>query len=205
MISPPPDYAVSSFPNLSAIDSCSVSNLTCSALLLEATKQAGLCFVLAEFVRFECLVKKRSANSDADRQAMVRLARELDAGVHFTVSRLSVDDLREVARLRTVRRLGLGELAAMVLARKIRGGLVTDDRGARTLVGVEYGEIETRTVPHLVGWLIYSSRLGDNDVQIVVTDNKILRGDRGNIGNFIMTCYNHARMLQLKQRAENAA
>ncbi len=199
-VTAPTDEAISGFPALSSSDSCSLWNLLCSARLLNAAKERRLRLVLAEFVQYECLHKGRSRPTDPDTEIMKRLTAELEEGAHMSTAALSLDELREVARLRDVRRLGLGEIAAMVLARKVRGGLVTDDRSARKLTSEEYPEVPVRTISHLVGWLVYVRAIGDTDVPLVIADNKRARGEHGHIGNYIDACYRHALLLLLKER-----
>jgi len=199
MASAPPDNCVTRFPPFSAIDSCSVSNLFCSSRLLGAAKGKNLGLVIASYVRWECLEKRRTTMNAADTEAMARFRRELELNRHVTLANLTIGDLREIARLMLVKRLGVGEIAAMTVARKMRAGFLSDDKGARTLASTQFADLEVRTIPHLVGWLIYANGLGDGDVSVVVADNFALRGNHGFLGPYIQACYEHARLLQLKK------
>jgi hypothetical protein len=199
MVDPPPDIAIRSFPIASVIDSCAVANVLCSAHLVRGAARQGRHFVVSGVVRYECIVKPRSVLKCADRRVMEALRRELELGKNFSQISLTVDDLREVARLTTVKRLGRGELASMVLARKLRQGFMTDDGRARRFAERQFAGLSIRTTSHLAGWLIYVGELVDADIPDIIRDNTELRGP-GNIGRYIQACYEHAQMLKLKER-----
>lgn len=201
MVKPPPDEAILTFPTTSAIDSCAVSNLLCSRRLVSAASRRNRHFVLAEYVRYECLVRRRSRPTSADAEAMGRLKGELDAKKNFSTMALDVNELREVARLREIKRLGHGELASMVLARRLRLGLMTEDAGARRLVERASPDIPVRTTSHLVGWLVWEGELSDGDIGPIKDDNLSLRGENGWIGKYIQACHEHAQMLRLMHRS----
>lgn len=203
MVDAPRDGALQAFPRTVAIDTCSVWNILSSKTLTLAARQSCH-FVLAEYVRYECLVKvwNVSSKSPADRTALqAKLSEALAAGKHFSVQPLSVDDLRGlVADVQTVRRFDRGELAALALARKLYSGFMTDDRIARRVGEEALGLDRVRTTPHLVGHLVYVGQLSDGDIQAVIKDNVALNTRYGNLEEYIKKCYEHAMGLRLRER-----
>jgi hypothetical protein len=120
----------------------------------------------------------------------------LDSKEKFSVISLDIDDLREIARIKAIRQLGLGELSCMVLASRLRQGVMTDDRSARKLAATIYPSLPIRTTAHLVGWLVYVSELSDGDVATIVQQNKEQRGSDA-IEPYIRKCYEFAQMTKL--------
>jgi len=198
MVDAPRDGAVQSFPPIAAIDTCAVWNILSSRTLTTAAR--GRChFVLAEYVRYECLVKPWNSPESAALRA--RLSDELASGKHFAVHSLAIDDLRElVANVGKLGRFHRGELAALALARKLYSGFLTDDRTARKVGENALGLDRVRTTPHLVGWLVYGGHLTDGDIPTIITDNAALNKRYGSLGDFIQMCYQHAMGLKLRVR-----
>ncbi|SDF03493.1 hypothetical protein [Rhodospira trueperi] len=198
MVDAPRDEAVQSFPTIAAIDTCAVWNILCSQTLTAAVR--GRChFILAEYIRYECLLKRwKSPESAALR---TRLSGELASGKHFTVHSLEIDDLRELAaNVGALGRFDYGELAALALARKLQSGFLTDDRAARRIGESTIGANRVRTTPHLVGWLVYDGHLTDGDIPTIIADNASLNKRYGSLGEFIQVCYEHAMGLKLRLR-----
>ncbi len=200
MVDAPRDEAVLSFPAVVAIDTCAVWNILSSRTLTVAAKGQNRHFLLAEYVRYECLVKPRKP-SESGRSLRTKLREELALGRHFSAFSLAVDDLRElVASVGPIRRFHNGELAALALATKLGNGFLTDDRAARTLGENLLGASRVRTTPHLVGWLVYCRQLTDGDIPTIIADNAAFRGENGRLGGFIQKCYEHAMGLRLRNR-----
>lgn len=201
MVDAPRDDDVRTFPPVSAIDTCSVWNILCSPTLSAAVSGRGRHFVLAEYVRYECLGKPRKNSTEADSALCDKLKVELANSRQFSVHPLSVDDLRDlVASVGSPRRFHQGEVAALALARKLGNGFLTDDRAAQKVGESALGESRVRTTPHLVGWLVYDGQLADGDIPTIVADNKAYRTRRGFLGPFIQKCYEHAMGLRLRDR-----
>ena len=132
MVSTPADEAILEFPRVSSIDTCSVWNLLCSRALTSATRAQGRHFVLAEYVRYECLVKPRKAQADSNLSLQIRLGEELTTGHTFSVQPLSVQDLQSLPPdFRTNKKLHRGEIAALALAMRLGNGFVSDDYQGR--------------------------------------------------------------------------
>ncbi|MEO5336627.1 MAG: hypothetical protein H7841_07020 [Magnetospirillum sp. WYHS-4] len=202
MVDAPPDLAVRSFPAVSAIDTCAVWNILCSRTLNSATKGQNRHFVLADYVRYECLVKRRSnGKSEIEASMQRQLSAELEEGRSFSVHQLAVGDLLElVTAVGSPRRFDKGEFAALALARKLNNGFLTDDRAAKRVGESVVGTALVRTTPHLVGWLVFAGCLVDGDIPTIIKDNKVFRGDNGHLGQFIQKSYEHALGLRLCDR-----
>ena len=201
MVKAPPDAAISSFPQVLSIDTCSVWNLLRSKKLTSATINRGLHFLLSDYVRYECLAKKRKSKSKIENDLKKSLEEAISDKKTFSVRQIDIADLSSLAKsMSETQRFGKGEIAAIALAQKMRSGFMTDDRAARKLASSTIGTERTRTTSHLVGWLVFSDKIIDGDVSIIIDDNKKFRGASGHIGLYIKECYNHAMMLKLKHR-----
>jgi predicted nucleic acid-binding protein len=201
MIDPPRDEVIRTFPMEAATDTCSVWNILCSRVLTSAAKSKGHQFILSDYVRYECLVKVRRRPTDLDRDLQMRLRNELATSRNFSVQMLGVDDLRLLAAdAQILKKLDRGELAALALAQKLYKGFITDERAARRVAESVLGLSRVRTVPHLVGWLVYCRHLTDADIAQIIADNTSARNDRGRIGEFIQKCFEHALGLLLRDR-----
>ncbi|BBK38655.1 hypothetical protein STAQ_37330 [Allostella sp. ATCC 35155] len=159
-------------------------------------------FVVAEYVVQECSRAAHSRTTPANTRALEHLDAVLKQGDFAQRVELSVDDLREVARLEGIKRLGIGELAAIVVARKLRCGFVSDDRAARRFATDFLDPEHIRTISHLVGHLVYLTHLGDGDVATIIADNKALRADRGCIAPYIQACVTAALQFRLVDRQD---
>jgi hypothetical protein len=140
---------VQHFRPASAIDSCAVCNLLSSPRLLAAAAARNVWFVVAEYVRYETLVRERTDPTEADLEIQEEFRKRLGQGQGFWSEGLSLGDLQAVANLPEIRRLGRGEIAAMALARKLRVGYTTDDQKARKAEQLAIDAVQT--TPHLLG------------------------------------------------------
>lgn len=160
----------SAFHPINVIDTCSVWNVLSSLLLYSASREAGCDFCITEFVRYECLDKKRRTPTPAQNELAGRLRRERAKGV-FAAHACSLDDLQDLKILESRMRLGKGELSSIAFAKRIGQAVLTDDRKAKRL-SEESGTRFTQTTPHLLSWLVFTGRLGDAGVATVVADNR---------------------------------
>lgn len=166
---------VSLFHKGNVADTCSVWNVLASSVLLRAARAAGCNFGITRFVLFECLNKVRTIAHQEDTELRRRLNEQREGGAFTTVD-LPLDDLREVGRLRDRRRLGLGELSAIAFARRIGDvAFLSDDRGAQKLAAEVIAPALVQTTPHLLGWLVFTSRVSDGDVDVVVSQHVAMK------------------------------
>lgn len=196
MVDAPRDDALRSFSNMASIDTCAVWNILCSPTLTNAIK--GKChFLLAQYVRHECLVKPRK-NREFHAELAAKLREELESSKHFSVHTLTIEDLRDTAAvIGNVKRFHSGELAALALARKLVKGFVTDDRTARRVAEDKLGSDRVRTTPHLVGLLVYHGHLRDGDIPDIIAANRALNVRYGSLEEYIRKCYEHAMGMRL--------
>lgn len=202
MVDAPKDEVIRDFPSTLAIDTCAVWNILCCRSLTIAAKNRNHHFVLADYVRYECLVKWRKNTTAIEAEMQSQLRDELATKRNFSVHNVEIADLLElVAVVGSPRRFDKGEFAALALARKLRNGFLTDDRAARKVGEHAIGTSMVRTTPHLVGWLIYKGQLTDGDIPQIINDNIKFRGSNGHLGAFIKKSYEHAMGLRLRDRA----
>lgn len=151
------------------VDTCSVWNVLSSRKLYDASRQANCEFCMTDFVRYECVAKKRSAAKPVEVELRGRLQKEWDAG-RFSAHASTIDDLQQVARLDDRKRLGKGELSSIAFAMKTNQAVMTDDQKARKLA-TEVGHACVQTTPHLFAWLLFTGKLVDGDKVDVIKQN----------------------------------
>lgn len=165
----------SKFHRVNVADTCSVWNVLSSLRLYSAAKEARCDFCITEFVRYECLVKPRTAPSAADNTLVNRLKVEQRRGA-FQAHACSIDDLQAVELLERRKRLGKGELSSIAFAMKIRQAVITDDQKARKLAS-DAGHGLVQTTPHLFSWLLFTGKLGDADKAVVIQQHEEMDQD----------------------------
>lgn len=165
----------SRFHLLNVTDTCAIWNCLSSSVLFEAAVESKCSFSLATFVYYECLLKPRTVEKPEDAELQGRLRRELDRQRVRRAS-ITIAELQDVSDLEARRRLGKGELASIVLARRSGQAFLTDDQAARRLAAEILPAHQVQTTPHLLGWLVFSSRLTDADKYRVVTEHRAVRG-----------------------------
>jgi len=165
----------SKFHLVNVADTCAVWNVLSSACLRAAAKDARCNFTITSFVHYECLIKPRSSPTEADHELRRRLQAEQRGG-SFVAYSCSIEDLQDVKVLENRKRLGMGEISSIAFAMRIGQAVLTDDQKARKLAQAA-GHSLVQTTPHLLSWLIFTRRLGDSDVKVVVNQHKALEGD----------------------------
>lgn len=165
----------SKFHPFNVADTCSVWNILSSARMRSAAKDARCDFCITSFVHYECMVKPRKALTEADQELRRRLHVEQRAGA-FQAHSCGIGDLQDVKVLESRKRLGMGEISSIAFAMKIGQAVLTDDQKARKLAEAA-GHRLVQTTPHLFSWLIFTRRLGDSDVPLVLGQHQALGGD----------------------------
>jgi hypothetical protein len=165
----------STFHLVNVADTCSVWNILSSMRLYSASKEANCDFCMTDFVRYECLVKSRSAPTEAQQTLIGRLRQEQKMG-RFMAHACTIDDLQEVALLEKRKQLGKGELSSIAFAKKIHNAVMTDDQKARKLASAS-GHDLVQTTPHLFSWLIFTGRLVDADKSLVIDQHEAMEQD----------------------------
>jgi hypothetical protein len=155
-----------------------VWNLLASRRFTAAAFSGACDFCCTGYVRYECLEKPRKESSAEDEKLKTVLRAERERG-RFRDYALDLEDLQDLAALQARKSLGIGELSTIVFAKKIRQAAMTDDQNARKLAGSELGHERIQTTPHLLGWLVYRSLVGDSDVDPIISEHELLRPKAG--------------------------
>jgi len=163
---------VSKFERLNVADTCSLWNVLASKLLSVTAREAGVQLCCTNFVLYECLHKPGQLRSERT-ELQSRLRRNL-ADQSITSHAIDIEDLQDVEVLRTRKRVSIGELSAIVFARKTRQAVLTDDIKAQKLARAELGADLVQSTPHLFAWLYFIGRLNDSDKDNVTADLKAL-------------------------------
>jgi hypothetical protein len=161
---------VSSFVRLNVVDSCALWNILSSPLLYSVALREQCGFSCTVFVKYECLHKPRSSPSAEDTELMQRFSLAL-ARSEVVAYNLDIADLQDVTVLRNRRTLSMGELSSIAFAMKTRQAFLTDDQKARKLGGTTTPPTQVQTTPHLLGWLVFSQKVSDNDVPVIVAQH----------------------------------
>lgn len=165
----------SKFHPFNVTDTCAVWNILSSARLRSAANDARCDFCITSFVHYECLIKPRTSPTEADRELRRKLQAEQLSGA-FKAHSCGIGDLQNVKVLAERRRLGMGEISSIAFAMKIGHAVLTDDQKARKLA-TDAGHQLVQTTPHLLSWLIFTRKLGDSDVPVVVDQHQAHGGD----------------------------
>lgn len=161
----------SRFQTLNVVDTCSIWNILSSRILYSRACSTGCFFCCTEFVYYECLYKPRKNPTEKDDDLQNRFRNECNNG-NFKRYHLDIEDLQEVALLQNRKNLSKGEIASIAFAKKTRQAFLTDDQKARKLAAEVMEQHMVQTVPHLLGWLYFTNRLGDCDLNPIIEDHK---------------------------------
>ena len=162
----------SQFHLINVADTCSVWNVLSSARLHAAAKDARCEFCITSFVRYECLIKPRKSQTNAEAELMRHLYQEQARG-GFAAHSCDIGDLQAIKILQRRKRLGKGELSSIAFAMKIGQAVLTDDMKARKLAESS-GHTLTQTTSHLFSWLVFKGRLVDSDKPIVIMQHQAM-------------------------------
>lgn len=161
-------------------DTCAVWNLLSSKTLWLTSIGAKFFVCIPQYVMYECRSKRRTDKPAAKREAERELSARLDDALRqdrIPIYPIELDDLLEIEVLEKRKKLGKGELAAMVLAKKTRQAFLTDDQEAREIAGATYIDMQVQTTPHLLGFLVFHSHLTVAQVDAVVIEHEELGGN----------------------------
>src|SRR2546423_1749304 len=96
----------SHFKPLNVADTCSVWNVLSSKLLYARAVSSKCFFSCTDFVRYECLAKKRKFSPE-DQELQSRLRKEMLNG-QFRSYGMDLEDLQDVGILQSRKRVSLG-------------------------------------------------------------------------------------------------
>lgn len=166
---------VTNFHRINATDTCAVWNILSSTTLYQTAKQANVSFCITPFIQYECVIKKRSRVKPEDLELQKRFLRCSQSG-DFTLCQVQLEDLLIPALLRDGGRIGKGEVSVIALAYRTRQAVLTDDQRARRVAADSAVSVVVQTTPHLLGWLVFTGHLLDNDVKLVSEEHKRMGG-----------------------------
>jgi len=166
---------ITSFNQYNVIDTCSIWNILSSITLEQKAYESGCNFCCTQFVRYECLFKKRQKEMEYDIELKNRLRRRINDG-KFPEYPISIEDLQDSNLLSNRKKLSKGEISSMVFAKKTRQAFLTDDQGARHLAEGFIGLENTQTIPHLFGWLTYNGNVLDSEKEMIIKQHKEMNG-----------------------------
>lgn len=182
------------------IDSCSVWNILLSPTIYQASIDAGCYYSVTNYVKYECLVKRRDIQRD--NLAINKLEREISLK-RFTTCDISIEDLQEMEILENRKRLGKGELSSIVFARKARLAFMTDDKKARKLGNDVLGKEYVQTTPHLVGFCFYKRYLLDGDFpKLIEEHNATSKGSWGDLSIYFAEVYEASHRIRLMEKKD---
>lgn len=189
---------ITQFKLYNVIDSCSVWNILLSPIIYQASLTAGCFYIMTGYVAYECLHKKRKLGLNTT--SIERLEKEIKAG-KFTTYNITIDDLQDIEILNNRKRLGKGELSAIVFAQKTRQAFLTDDKKARKLGNGVLGSENVQTTPHLVGYCFYKRHLLDGDFNILIQEHtSTLNGSWGNLSPYFQEAYEYSLKIRLMEK-----
>jgi hypothetical protein len=162
------------FNPLNVVDTCSVWNILSSKLLYARAVVSKCFFSCTEFVRYECLSKKRKNVSSEDQELQSRLRTEIING-QFRSYGVDLEDLQDVGILQSRKRLSLGELSSIAFAKKTQQAFMTDDQKARRLAEQVMQPDQVQTTPHLFGWMFFNGGLEDSDKDQIIREHAAMK------------------------------
>lgn len=186
----------SKFHAVNVVDTCGVWNILSSRLLHATALDAGCDLCITETIRYECVDKERTSPT-AGEKILIERFRLARARGQFQSHAVSIEDIQALSGLRG--RMGKGEISAIAFALKIGHAVLTDDQKARRRAN-ESGCRYVQTTPHLLGWLMFRSRLGDTDLDTIVMQHEEVEGT---LKKYFQDAASEARQCQLNL-AKNA-
>lgn len=166
-------FNVRKFHPHNIIDSCAIQNVLSSLTLYSASLQARCGFICTGFVHYECVVKARNNLTLEDKEIQKRFAKAVDRG-EVQINSLDIEDLQDIQMLENRKKLGMGELSSIAVAKKYGQVFMTDDMKARKLGTAILGIERVQTTPQLFGWLIFGNYLLDSDKVKVIEEHEYL-------------------------------
>jgi len=189
---------ITQFKLYNVIDSCSVWNILLSPTIYQASLTAGCFYIMTDYVAYECLHKKRKEGLNGN--SIEKLEKEIKSG-KFTKYNITIDDLQDIEILNNRKKLGKGELSAIVFAQKTRQAFLTDDKKARKLGNDVLGSESVQTTPHLVGYCFYKRHLLDADFGTLIREHtSTLRGSWGNLSQHFQEAYEYSLKIHLMEK-----
>lgn len=164
---------ITKFILINILDSCSIWNIISSKVLISNAFDANCDFSLTKFVEYECLHRRSDPTVEDDE--LQKIFRQGIMSKRFTSYQLSIEDIQEPNLLENRKKLGIGELSSIAFAKKVNQAFLTDDQNARKLAEIILGKEKVQTTPHLLGWLFFNGRLGDSDLELIISEHNFYK------------------------------
>lgn len=177
------------------IDTCSIWNIIYSKKFYGISTSYLNSFVMTDYVKYETLGKKWTHNIDKETELKGFLKKEI-SNRRFNLYNITIEELQDPLIAKSRKNLGKGELSCIAFAKSKSISIITDDQGARKHAKDILGEDRVRTIPHLLGFLVFNDYLFDSDVCVILSDHKEYSSD---IIVFLESCYKLALQLKLNK------
>lgn len=165
------DIDVRSFHLVNVTDTCSVSNILSSKLFYTAANNAKCHFCITGYVYYELVHKPR--NKTPESKELINRLLKAQEQEKFITHELTIEDLQQIEILKRRKNLGRGELSSIAFAMRIRQAFLTDDQPARRQAKEMIPLHLVQTTPHLLGWLIFTQKIGDSEVAQIIDECKV--------------------------------
>jgi len=181
------NFDISVLLKFNVIDTCSVWNIISASCIYNASLEAGFTYSMSTYVAYECLYKKRNHTNIENLRG--KLKSEISKN-KFNSYNLSIDDLQDITVLEGIKRLGIGELSSIALAKKTNQTFLTDDRKARKLGEEILGKDRVQTTPRMVGTFFYHRYLIDSHLSVLLQEHQAsLTSKWGDLTDFFTSIY----------------
>jgi len=109
-------------------------------------------------------------NKTPETEELIKRLMKEQKNNNFISHELTVEDLQQMEILKLRKNLGKGELSSIAFAMRIRQAFITDDQPARRHAQQLMSPQLVQTTPHLLGWLIFTNKLNELDVEPIIKE-----------------------------------
>lgn len=153
------------------IDTCSIFNILSSQLFAFKVFNANFQFHVTKTVVYET-VEKKSKNLSIEEETLKLRFQDYKNKGKFEEHQLSLLDLTDVDALKKRKKVSMGELSSIVMAKNKSISFTTDDRGARKLSEIIIGKDRTQTASLILGYLIFNNDITDSEVPQIIKEHE---------------------------------
>ena len=164
-------HNIKEFNTNSVIDTCSILNLLSSNTLYLVARQQKCNFIITNFIEYELLYKTRNIIDPTKLSRVKEMDEILELKLETKeISKYDIElsDLLDPIFMIHKKFKSIGELTAIVLAKKFNIGVVTDDKQAQRIAKDYLNEQKVDSIPSLISWLFYNGHLGDSDKDRII-------------------------------------
>jgi predicted nucleic acid-binding protein len=158
------------FHKYNVIDTCSIWNLLASKSFYGTARAVGCRFSCTQFVVYECLRRPHSTTLSVQEEELRESFRKENQSGAIKDYKISIQDLQTVEILENRKRLGKGELSAIVFAIRTRQAFLSDDKGAIKLALTELSQNLVQSTTLLFAWLFFHGHLADPQKEQIILE-----------------------------------